>query len=485
MCQRGRKVSNSYYTAGQLTQVTDGSDNGSANLKYTANCQLNTVLYPNGIEVAYTYDAAGRTTSITHTNVSTGSLVVGYNAQYAADGSILNITESPSGDVTTYQNDAAGNLLDEQRTGQRPYSGAYTYFADNNRKTALVITNGVTVHNGAYSYDNGGRLSQVIDSATNLTEEYTWNADNTLATMPGPSYTREFGYNEEAQLLSISHSGTLAYQYAYGADGNRRWAKDIANNAWTWYPCGVACGAGELVEQGSDLTGTTWTTNAQYLRAGGGCSSMLIRKDLVYFHQAPMSTYDVCTNVTGAIQATRVFDASCVLRYGEGTNETNIALGIKMAGGDELVLKGGTYVVPARFVILNAKPRKRVPVPDKEYCEDEYKMCVQFAYEMYESCLTGWGAGGMVCGAAAGYIGGCVIAAGGDLTCDLPKGVGNRAGVIACIGIGVGAGNYVGKAVGGYPCRSAQMDRVKGCMTKLTACKKSGRWGHGQPHYSN
>ena len=87
--------------------------------------------------------------------------------------------------------------------------------------------------------------------------------------MPGPSYTREFGYNEESQLLSISHSGTLAYQYAYGADGNRRWAKDIANNAWTWYPCGIACGAGELVEQGSDLTGGTWTTNAQYLRAGG------------------------------------------------------------------------------------------------------------------------------------------------------------------------------------------------------------------------
>ena len=105
----GRKVSNSYNSAGQLTQITDGSDNTSANITYTANGQINTVLYPNGIEVAYTYDAAGRTTSITHTTVSTGSLVVGYNAQYAADGSILSITESPSVDVTTNQNDAAGN----------------------------------------------------------------------------------------------------------------------------------------------------------------------------------------------------------------------------------------------------------------------------------------------------------------------------------------------------------------------------------------
>ncbi len=52
--------------------------------------------------------------------------------------------------------------------------------------------------------------------------------DNTLATMPGPSYTREFGYNEEAQLLSISHSGTLAYQYQYGAGEQL----DVADALW-------------------------------------------------------------------------------------------------------------------------------------------------------------------------------------------------------------------------------------------------------------
>ena len=123
--------------------------------------------------------------------------------------------------------------------------GSYSYYADGSRKSADVVTNGVTVHNGAYSYDGGGRLVQVVDSATNLTEEYAWNADGTLASMPGSGYTREFSCNEEAQLLSISHSGTVAYQYAYGADGNRRWSKDIANDLWTWYPCGVACGAGE------------------------------------------------------------------------------------------------------------------------------------------------------------------------------------------------------------------------------------------------
>ncbi len=37
-------------------------------------------------------------------------------------------------------------------------------------------------------------------------------------------------------------------------------------------------GADLLVEQGSDLTGSTWTSKAQYLRAGGGYSSMPVRQ---------------------------------------------------------------------------------------------------------------------------------------------------------------------------------------------------------------
>ncbi len=137
--------------------------------------------------------------------------------------------------------------------------------------------------------------------------------------MPGPSYTREFTYNEEAQLLGISHSGTLAYQYAYGADGNRRWSKDIANNQWTWYPCGVAYGAGEMVEETSDLTGSSWATSGQYLRAGGGCSSLLIRRksttDDEFHHEDMVGVFGVLTNATCTIIQNNVSDAYSVPQY--------------------------------------------------------------------------------------------------------------------------------------------------------------------------
>ena len=222
-----------------------------------------------------------------------------------------------------------------------------------------------------YSYDNGGRLSQAIDSATNLTEEYTWNADNTLATMPGSGYTREFGYNEEAQLLSISHSGTLAYQYAYGADGNRRWAKDIANNKWTWYPCGVACGAGELVEQGSDLTGTTWTTNAQYLRAGGGCNSMLIRRksstDDEYHHEDPLGVFGVITGANGAVLSSNIYDAFDVLQFSTGGKlSLYISEGIHtLHAGTNIAVLGQEVYVADRAVSLTSRSRPEKPAPKK------------------------------------------------------------------------------------------------------------------------
>ena len=115
------------------------------------------------------------------------------------------------------------------RTGTKPYSGAYTYDDAGRRLTALVITNSLTTHYATYSYDGAGRLLQVVDSATSLIENYVWNADGTLASYPGPGYTRLLEYDEEGRLVRIKRNAggtiTTAYEYGYGYDGGRRWRK--------------------------------------------------------------------------------------------------------------------------------------------------------------------------------------------------------------------------------------------------------------------
>ena len=250
----GRLITNSLNALSQLAGVTDNSGAGGAAYTYTVDGLVATIVYPNNTTVTYGYDNANRTVSLTHKVTSTGTLLVGYAAQYDPGGRIHQITKTPSGDVTVFGYDHADNLLSETRTGTKPYSGTYHYDQSNRRLGAYVVTNGMVVHNGTYSYDPAGRLIQVIDSATGLTETYVWNNDGTLASSPGPSgsgYSRAYLYDEEQHLLAIGHQpGTgpivTAYQYGYAADGGRRWCKDLANNVWTWYPCGVACNAGEL-----------------------------------------------------------------------------------------------------------------------------------------------------------------------------------------------------------------------------------------------
>ena len=231
--------------------------------------------------------------------------------------------------MTQFTYDGANNLLSETRTGTKPYSGAYTYDRSNRRKTARVITNGITTHNGAYSYDGAGRLSQVVDSATGLTEVYTWNPDGTMASSPGPAgsgYSLLFGYDEEQHLTSLQHNtgGTIttAYQYGYAADGGRRWSKDLANNRWTWYPCGVACNAGELVEQTSDLIGSVWTTSALYLKGGSSCGSRIIRRNSEYHHIDIWGNYAYITGNTANVIAIAFNDKFRVQRYISGTAQT-------------------------------------------------------------------------------------------------------------------------------------------------------------------
>ena len=88
----------------------------------------------------------------------------------------------------------------------------------------------------------------------------------------------------------------LAYEYGYGFDGGRRWRKDYLNGVWTRYPCGVACGAGDLVEQTSDLSGSQWTTSALYLQ---GIS--LVRRNNEWHHFDPLGTAQVITNNSAGV----------------------------------------------------------------------------------------------------------------------------------------------------------------------------------------
>ena len=295
--------------------------------------------------------------------------------------------------------------------------------------------NGVVVHNGSYSYDGGGRLAQVVDSATNQTEVYGWNGDGTLASAPGPGYTRGFIWNEEGQLTGIEHNGVLVYQYGYGADGNRRWRKDLVNNVWVWYPCGVACSAGELVEEVSDLSGGVWNVQALYLRAGGGCSSLLVRRNGEYHHGDVLDNKGVITDGSGNVLSSNVYDAFGVSMYTSGSAQTPYRPAGLVLDEEGLDFSGPPVACPlytnraltlgqqscgSGLYVAQAKPTsksdpyeqciakcnqhykehvhvcneeyqdcKGAPHADLFYCRLQYKLCLQNAQSALQDCING------------------------------------------------------------------------------------------------
>jgi len=199
-------------------------------------------------------------------------------------------------------------------------------------------------------YDSAGRLTSVTlgtsctcDDAGWLTtitqpglstENYTWYADGTLATLPGNGGTRTLEYDEEGRNTAIKYGSTVKFEFGYAYDGARRWTKDIAANKWTWYPCGVACSAGELVEMSSDLTGATWTTTSTSLTTGG-CGTSLIRSDALFVVNDSRGNVTTITGANADTIATTVYDANGVRRAGSGSLTPGVIRAIYGSGNED------------------------------------------------------------------------------------------------------------------------------------------------------
>ena len=224
---------------------------------------------------------------------------------------------------------SAGRLLSENRTGTNPYVSTYSYTNRGQRATAFRSEKGVASHNGTYSYDAAGRLTNVADTVSGslLNGNYSWDSGSQLVGLPGSGYSVNASYDEESRLTSlgrtVQNTTTTNYTYGYGFDGGKRWRKDLIGNKWDWYPCGVACCAGELGTLTSNLTGATWqaeTTNLSDRQTTGSVGQTALQSLGSTFVYVGNSGQEIARNVvdnfgefrsaSGSHQYTRRFQAA-------------------------------------------------------------------------------------------------------------------------------------------------------------------------------
>lgn len=168
---------------------------------------------------AYTYDASGQLTALTHTRGAT--TLAAYSWAFDAAGSI---TQAVSPDGTAgYTYDAAGQLTLANSTSG--HSESYTYDASGNRTNAGYQT-GVGNRlqtDGAYNYtyDAEGNLIQRTQIATGNVRQYTWDYRNRLVAVTdkdaGSSVTQQVSYAYDAfdrrVSESVAHGDSAATTY--------------------------------------------------------------------------------------------------------------------------------------------------------------------------------------------------------------------------------------------------------------------------------
>jgi RHS repeat-associated protein len=171
-----------------------------------------------GSEADYTYDAAGRITSIAYSDESVGFT---YDAGTYGRGHLTGMTDGSGSTQFTY--DPLGRLASRtQTTGSVVRTVAHTY-------TATGLLNTTTTPSGqviSYTYDNG-RVSGISVNGTTLIHNVLYAPFGlTLGWQWGNGTYTVREYDTDGQLITIDSAGLTTY--AYNTDGSLQSRSDDA-----------------------------------------------------------------------------------------------------------------------------------------------------------------------------------------------------------------------------------------------------------------
>jgi RHS repeat-associated protein len=246
----GHKTSYEYDAEGQPTAITNALEN-TTKLAYE-NGLLVSITDPLGRRTTRFLDSLGRVVTVTRP----GGQVTHY--EYGADNEIAKITD-PLGAATNYEYDGDGDLtattdslghkstagydpMDRlesetdalghatkalydgdgniiQITDRRGKVSKFTYDYLNRLTEARYGVSGETAESTiTYGYDNGNRLTKIVDSATGT---YTLEYDelNRLKSITTPTGTITYAYNEAEERTSMTAPEQEALKYTYDAAG--------------------------------------------------------------------------------------------------------------------------------------------------------------------------------------------------------------------------------------------------------------------------
>jgi len=330
-----------------VTQYAVGATNYSFTSTYDAASRPSTLTYPSGTVVTSAYNTYGYQTTLT--NTATSEVYWTANAR-----------------------DAEQHLL--QQTAGNGVVTTQSFNASNGRLNSISAGASGAVANFSYTYDGIGQLTGRSDANTSLSETFTYDSLNRLATSTvNLSLAKTFTYDTIGNLLTKSDVGTYTYPttgsarphavssiagivnttFTYDNNGNnttgagltytynsynkpsrldrgtsyvmfaddadhQRFQKITATGTTTYM-----AGGGVLTERFDGTGGSTQWTN--YIVAGGELVAMRVEDGIApvtrYFSKDHLGSIAVITDATGAVVERLSYDAWGKRRYPNGNDD--------------------------------------------------------------------------------------------------------------------------------------------------------------------
>jgi len=259
----GNVTTYAYNANNALTGVTTSGQ--TTTFAYDAVGNRTQKTLPNGAYTTYNYSNRNWLTSLANRK-SDATLVSSYAYAHDYVGNRTAMTEA-NGDVSSYVYDNVYRLVSEEKRDSGNtllWRYQYTYDGVGNR---LTMNNSGVV---TYSYDANNKLTQLVGPSGTTTFGYDGNGNTTRMTTPGPVVTN-YGYDYENRLTSVTApSYTAAYTYA--ADGLRLRVQE-SNHAYPdrWFQYD---GVRPVLE--GTLSGDTFTALNRYVLEGNAYYDPLI-----------------------------------------------------------------------------------------------------------------------------------------------------------------------------------------------------------------
>lgn len=253
-----------YDADNRMTAVTRGAQ--TTTFEYNAvGARIHKAL-PNGAYTTYAFNNRNWLTTLGNYK-SDGTLLSSFVYGHDSVGNRTTMTQE-NGDVTSYMYDDIYRLLSEERrdSGQTLlYRYAYTYDGVGNR---LTETNSGVI---TYTYDSNNKLMQLVGPSGTTTFGYDGNGNMTSMVVPGP-VTWNYSYDYENKLIGVSNDAGYSAAYAYAVDGRRVRAEESnAPNPDLWF---LYDGVRPLME--GTLAGDTFTTINSYAWEDSGYEDSLV-----------------------------------------------------------------------------------------------------------------------------------------------------------------------------------------------------------------